>query len=72
MLIATETGIVEAGEEVISLGGTGTTEYEPGGGVDTAILMKAVKGDCFFKINLPPGQKKKEGRKIKELLRKPR
>jgi len=34
--------------------------------------MEAVKGDCFFKIDLPLGQKKKEGRKIKELLCKPR
>jgi hypothetical protein len=72
VLMATETGMLEGGEEVISLGGTGTIEYEAGGGVDTAIVMEAVRGDGFFNINLPPGQKKKEGRKIKELLCKPR
>jgi hypothetical protein len=38
---------------------------------DTAIVMEVVKGNGFFKIDLPPGQKKKEGRKIKELLCKP-
>ena len=72
VLMATETGLVEEGEEVISLGGTGTIEYEAGGGVDTAIVMESVKGNGFFKIDLPPGLKKKEGRKIKELLCKPR
>ena len=72
VLMATEAGMVQGGAEVISLGGTGTTEYEAGGGVDTAIVMEAVKGDGFFKIDLPPGRKKMEGRKIKELLCKPR
>jgi hypothetical protein len=72
VLMATEAEMVEGGEEVISLGGTGTIEYEAGGGVDTAIVMEAVRGDGFFKIDLPPGQKKREGRKIKELLCKPR
>jgi hypothetical protein len=72
VLMATETGLVEEGEEVISLGGTGTIEFEAGGGVDTAIVMESVKGDGFFKIELPPGIKKKVGRKIKELLCKPR
>jgi hypothetical protein len=72
VLMATETGMVDEGEEVISLGGTGTIEFEAGGGVDTAVVMEAVKGDGFFKIDLPPGRKKKKGRKIKELLCKPR
>jgi hypothetical protein len=72
VLMATEVGMVEEGEEVIALGGTGTIEYEPGGGVDTAIVMEAVKGDDFFTIDLPLGRKKREGRKIKELLCKPR
>lgn len=72
VLMATEVGMVEEGEEVISLGGTGTIEYEPGGGVDTAIVMEAVKGDGFFTMDLPLGQKKRMGRKIKEILCKPR
>jgi len=29
-------------------------------------------GERFFKIDLPPGEKKRVGRKIKELLCKPR
>ncbi len=72
VLMATETGLLELGEEVISLGGTGSIGYEPGGGVDTAIVMEAVKGEGFFKIDLPQGRKKREGGKIKELLCKPR
>jgi hypothetical protein len=69
VLMATETGLIKEGEMVIALGGTGTIEYDPGGGVDTAIVMEAVKGD--IKIDLPTGQKKLKGRKIKELLCKP-
>lgn len=40
--MATETGLIKEGEMVIALGGTGTIEYDPGGGVDTAIVMEAV------------------------------
>jgi hypothetical protein len=72
VLMATEVGMVDVGDEVIALGGTGTIDYEPGGGVDTAIVMEAVKGDGFFKLDLPTGQKKMQGRKIKEILCKPR
>ena len=72
VLIATEAGMVQVGKEVVSLGGTGTIEYDAGVGVDTAIVMEGVRGDGFFKIDLPPGRKKVEGRKNKELLCKPR
>lgn len=72
VLMATELGIITVGEEVISMGGTGTIEFEPGGGVDTAIVMEAVKGENFFKLDMPGYEKKMKERKIKEFLCKPR
>ena len=72
VLIATELGLIEEGVEVVSLGGTGTTEFEQGGGVDTAIVMEATKGENFFDIVLPRYEKKMKERKIKEFLCKPR
>lgn len=72
VLMTTEAGLVEEGEEVIALGGTGTTEFPEGGGCDLAIVMEAVKGENFFNITLPPYEKKMKGRKIKEILCRPR
>jgi hypothetical protein len=72
VLMATEAGMVTEGEEVISMGGTGTREYPEGGGCDLSIVMEAVKGENFFNITLPPYEKKMKGRKIKEILCKPR
>lgn len=72
VLMATELGHIEEGVEVISLGGTGTIEFEPGGGVDTAIVMEATRGENFFKIDLPGYEKKMKEKKIKEFLCKPR
>lgn len=72
VLMATEAGMVEEGEEVIALGGTGTIEFPEGGGCDLAVVMEAVKGEDFFIIDLPGYEKKIKGRKIKEILCKPR
>ena len=72
VLMASEVGMVDVGEEVVALGGTGTVEYEQGGGCDTAIVMEAVKGENFFNLDLPAYDKKMQGRKIKEILCKPR
>ena len=72
VLMATETGFIEEGQEVISLGGTGTIEYPEGGGCDLAIVMEAVKGEGFFNITLPQYEKKMKERKIKEILCRPR
>jgi hypothetical protein len=72
VLMATEAGMIAEGVEVVSLGGTGTREYPEGGGCDLAIVMEATKGENFFNITLPPYQKKMTGRKIKEILCKPR
>ena len=72
VIMATEAGIVKEGTEVIALGGTGKTKFPEGGGCDLAIVMEAVKGENFFKIDLPTYEKKMKGRKIKEILCRPR
>lgn len=72
VLMATELGIIEEGLEVISLGGTGTIGFEPGGGVDTAMVIQAAKGENFFALDMPSYEKKMTGRRIKEFLCKPR
>lgn len=72
VLMATEVGLVNEGVEVIALGGTGTIDFPEGGGCDLAIVMETVKGENFFKITLPTYEKKMKGRKIKEILCRPR
>ena len=72
VLMAAEVGMISVGETVIALGGTGTKAYEPGGGCDTAIIMEATKGADFFKLDLPPYEKKMQGRKIKEIICRPK
>jgi hypothetical protein len=70
-LLATDAGYVKPGEEIIAVGGTGMIGYEKGGGVDTAIVMEAVKSKDFLKLESIFG-KKEERRKIKEIICKPR
>lgn len=69
-LVATEAGYVKPGEEIVAIGGTGMLGYERGGGVDTAIVMKAVKSKDFLELETIFG-KKEERRKIKEIICKP-
>ena len=71
-LIAADLGMIAAGEEVIAIAGTGRYGFEQGGGADTAILIEAVKSGDFFHFDVPALQSKKEGRRIKEILCKPR
>lgn len=71
-LIATDLGILAAGEKVIAIAGTGRYGFEEGGGADTAIVIEAVKSKDFFDFDVPTLQSKREGRKIKEILCKPR
>lgn len=71
-LIATDLGILAAGEEVIAIAGTGRYGFEEGGGADTAIVIEAVESKDFFDFDVPALQSKREGRKIKEILCKPR
>ena len=47
-MMATEAGYIPEGVEVVSVGGTGGIEFEPGGGVDTAIVIGTVSGSEFF------------------------
>jgi len=71
-LIVTDLGMLTAGEEVIAVAGTGRYGFEQGGGADTAILIEAVRSEDFFHFDVPALQSKKEGRRIKEILCKPR
>lgn len=71
MLVATEAGYVQPGEEIITIGGTGMLGYEKGGGVDTAIIIEAMKSKDFYELE-PLHGRKEERRKIKEIICKPR
>ena len=71
-LIATDLGILAVGQEVIAVAGTGRYGFEEGGGADTAIVVEAVESKDFFDFDVPALQSKREGRKIKEILCKPR
>lgn len=71
-LIATDLGMLAAGEEVIAVAGTGRYGFDKGGGADTAIVIEAVSSEDFFHFDVPPLQSKMEGRRIKEILCKPR
>lgn len=70
-LIAVDAGYVKPGEEIIAIGGTGMLGYERGGGVDTAIVIEAVKSKDFLRLESIFGTKEKR-RKIREIICKPR
>lgn len=70
-LVATDAGFLQPREEVIALGGTGRLGYEKGGGLDTAIIIEAIKSKDFLNLETIFG-KKEERRKIKEIICKPR
>jgi hypothetical protein len=71
-LIATDLGILPTGIEAIAIAGTGRVDYSQGGGADTAIIIETVKSKDFLHLDLPISQSKEQGRKIKEILCKPR
>jgi hypothetical protein len=71
-LIASDLEILPVGEEVIAVAGTGREDFLAGGGADTAIVVETVKSKDFFKLDLPQSQTKIIGRKIKEILCRPR
>ena len=71
-LIATDMGYLPPGEEVIAIAGTGRIAFPKGGGADTAIVIEAVKSTEFFETTLAELDRKKKGRRIKEILCKPR
>ena len=71
-LIVSDLGLIPVGEEVVAVAGTGREDFPVGGGADTAIVTETVKSQDFFKLDLPQSQTKIIGRKIKEVLCKPR
>lgn len=71
VLVATDAGLIHPGEEVIAVAGTGMLGYERGGGVDTAIIMEAVRSQQFLQLESIFGMKEKR-RRIREILCKPR
>jgi len=66
-----ELGLVPLGEEIIAVAGTGWKGYPKGGGVDTAVIIQALNSKEFFTYDSLP-KHKLHGRKIKEILCKPR
>ncbi|MFX0066496.1 MAG: hypothetical protein ACFFC7_30435 [Candidatus Hermodarchaeota archaeon] len=60
-----------SGQEIIAIAGTGWKGYEKGGGLDTAIIIQALKSREFFSYE-PLGRHKLHGRKIKEIIFKPK
>ena len=72
VLIVSDLDLLPIGEEVIAVAGTGREDFKPGGGADTAIIVETVKSPDFFKLELPQSKTKIIGRKIKEILCKPR
>jgi hypothetical protein len=71
-LMASDLGLLPIGEEIIAIAGTGREDFPSGGGADTAVILETVKSSDFFKLNLPQSKTKIIGRKIKEILCKPR
>jgi len=71
-LIASDLGLLPVGEEAVAIAGTGRQDFPEGGGADTAIIMEGVTGEEFFKPSLTEIERKRKGRRIKEILCKPR
>jgi len=71
-LNATDLGHLPVGEEAIAVAGTGRVDFPEGGGADTAIVVEGVKSAEFFETTLSELERKRRGRKIKEILCKPR
>lgn len=66
-----EQEIVKAGEEIIAIAGTGWKGYEKGGGADTAVIIESQKSKDFFNYQ-SLYEHKLNGRKIKEIICRPR
>ena len=71
-LMVSDLGLLPVGEEVIAVAGTGPVDFPSGGGADTAVVIETVRSSDFFKLDLPQSKSKIVGRKIKEILCKPR
>ena len=71
-LLVSDLGLLPVGEEVIAVAGTGREDFPAGGGADTAIVVETVRSEDFFKLDMPQSRSKIVGRKIKEILCRPR
>ena len=71
-LIVSDLGVVPVGGDVLAVAGTGREDFPAGGGADTAIVVETVESKDFFKLDLPQSKTKIIGRKIKEILCRPR
>ena len=71
-LIASDHGILNEGETVIAVAGTGQEDFPSSGGADKAIIIESTKSKKFFKLNLPQSETKIISRKIKEILCRPK
>ena len=71
-LIATDMDYLPVGKELIAVAGTGRIDFPEGGGADTAIVIEGVKSKEYFETTLSELERKKKGRRIKEILCKPR
>jgi hypothetical protein len=71
-LMISDLDLLPIGVEVIAIAGTGRVDFPAGGGADTAIICETVKSRDFFKLDLPQSKSKMIGRKIKEIICKPR
>lgn len=70
-MAAAEQQLVPIGEEIIAIGGTGWKGYKEGGGSDTAVVIQAITSQKFFTYDPLPVHKV-SGRKIKEIICRPR
>ena len=67
---AVDAGVVQEGEQVIAVAGTGPVAFPPGGGSDTATVMTAAGGAAYREgYELPA---KPERRKVLEIICMPR
>lgn len=71
-LIASDLGVLNEGETVLAVAGTGREDFPSGGGADTAVIIESTNSKKFFKLDLPQSETKIIGRKIKEILCRPR
>jgi len=67
-LVAADLKLIPLDDTVIAVAGTGSYQYEKGGGADTAIIVDPCTSKDFFK----PRSRKQDRRNIREIICKPR
>lgn len=64
--------IVEEGEDLITVTGTGGKSYGKGWGLDTAIVIEATRSDSYWQYEKDMKEHKLHSRKVKEIICMPR